>query len=309
MKYKYFFCSSLVSVTIPNSVTSIGESAFSWCSGLTEVRSMIKEPFAINSNCWELVNKVIPLYVPKGTKEKYEATDGWNYFTNIVEVEYKLTPIENDEMNYGDDGNITPETGLSGTIIDNVFYNIKPEDGGYDADEHCLVVTRPMTDEEIEAVFGQDLFSGEVQENFTGMVIQVPEGKGNVKINAETTGGMTLKVKIGSADPVEMELEGKLKVKFPYNVYEPTYIYIYAGESAAARAKSAKDGDTPSLKIYGIEVERTGDATGISDAARLNDKGQMINDERGEVYNLNGQRLASPRKGLNIIGGKKVVIK
>jgi hypothetical protein len=35
----------------------------------------------------------------------------------------------------------------------------------------------------------------------------------------------------------------------------------------------------------------------------------MINDKCGEVYNLNGQRLASPRKGLNIIGGKKVVIK
>ena len=27
------------------------------------------------------------------------------------------------------------------------------------------------------------------------------------------------------------------------------------------------------------------------------------------VYNLNGQRLAKPQKGLNIIGGKKVIVK
>ena len=263
---------------------------------------MIDDPFEIS--CWNGVNDEIPLYVPVGTKKKYEATVGWNYFTNIVEVEYELTPRENnDEINFGNDGNITAETDLSGTIIDNVFYNIKPADGGYDADEQCLVVTRPMTDEEIETLFGQDLFSGEVQENFTGMVIQIPEGKGSVYINAETTGGMTLKVKIGSADPIEMELEGRLKVKFPYNVNEPTYVYIFAGESAAARAISAKNGEAPSLKIYGIEIQQIqGPATDISDAKRLNDKGEMINDKSvGEVYDLSGRRMTKAAKGLNVV--------
>ena len=61
------------------------------------------------------------------------------------------------------------------------------------------------------------------------------------------------------------------------------------------------------------------ETTGISDASHLNDKGQMKNDKRGngdykspvtdEVFNLNGQRLMTPRKGLNIVGGRKVVIK
>ena len=30
---------------------------------------------------------------------------------------------------------------------------------------------------------------------------------------------------------------------------------------------------------------------------------------RGEIYNLAGQRLSKPLRGLNIIGGKKVLIK
>ena len=35
--YAFYYCSGLTSVTIPNSVTSIGEYAFAWCSGLTSV--------------------------------------------------------------------------------------------------------------------------------------------------------------------------------------------------------------------------------------------------------------------------------
>ena len=60
---------------------------------------------------------------------------------------------------------------------------------------------------------------------------------------------------------------------------------------------------------FSLGIEFEDETTGISDASHLNDKGQMINDKRGEVYNLNGQRLTSPRKGLNIINGHKVVIK
>jgi len=57
-------------------VTSIGSSAFEDCRGLTEICSLITEPFAIDPNCWDGINKEIPLYVPNGTKAKYEATEG-----------------------------------------------------------------------------------------------------------------------------------------------------------------------------------------------------------------------------------------
>ena len=69
----------------PYSVTSIGDNAFTFCSGLTEIVSLIEVPFAVS--CWDFVNKDIPLYIPKGTKELYQSTEGWKDFFNIIEIE------------------------------------------------------------------------------------------------------------------------------------------------------------------------------------------------------------------------------
>lgn len=162
------------------------------------------------------------LHVPTGCTDAYNV-EPWGYFGNIVEME--LMPIENnEEVNFGEKGNLNEDTDLSGTIIDKVFFNIASENGGYDAEENCVVLNKPMTNEEIETVFGNDLFSDEVKTNFAGMVIEVSPGKGKVTVDAQTTGGMTLMVKIGSAEPVKMEFEGKMKISVPYNVDVPTYV-------------------------------------------------------------------------------------
>ena len=72
------------SVTIPNSVTSIGEGAFLDCSGLTSVYSYIDEPTSIIYLVNDYTN--VTLYVPYGTKTKYQTTNGWKNFANIVEM-------------------------------------------------------------------------------------------------------------------------------------------------------------------------------------------------------------------------------
>ena len=97
------YCPGLTSITSPNSVTSIGDGAFRLCSGLTSVISLIEEPFEINENTfynWVKDHEeftTATLYVPTGTKAKYESTPAWNMFKNIVEgIENAVKSVETD---------------------------------------------------------------------------------------------------------------------------------------------------------------------------------------------------------------------
>ena len=282
-EYAFRGCVRLTSVTIPNSVRTIGEYAFSGCGALTSVTSLISTPISLNENTFSNYN--IPLYVPSESVEAYRAMKPWNEFKEIIPI--YLTPIEKEVDYSGESSTVDENTDLGGTVIDNVYYNISSDNGGFDADEKCLVVNKAMSDEEIEEVFGKDLFSDDVKENFTGIVIMAPAGKGKVAISAQTTGGMTLMVKVGAADPIEMELEGKLKMKYPYDVSEPTYVYIYAGQNAAARTRAAEE---PSLKIYGISLEMEilkGDANGDG----------VVND--ADVKDVSSHIMGMTPKGFN----------
>ncbi len=75
----FSYCRSLTSVTIPNSVTSIGDYAFNGCSNLTSVKVMRKEPPTIEHNSFSDVSNIL-LYVPYGSKAKYEAAEYWGSF-------------------------------------------------------------------------------------------------------------------------------------------------------------------------------------------------------------------------------------
>ena len=88
------FCSNLSSVTIHNNVTSIGNLAFVG-SDIQTVISQIENPFVINNafNTNTVLNAT--LYVPKGTKERYMETEGWNKFAYIEELSSDDNPSEN----------------------------------------------------------------------------------------------------------------------------------------------------------------------------------------------------------------------
>ena len=77
--------SYLTSVTIPKSVTTIGENAFNGCKNLTDVYCHADS--VPSTEAWVFYDTPIAsatLHVPAGSIEKYKATSPWNGFGNIV---------------------------------------------------------------------------------------------------------------------------------------------------------------------------------------------------------------------------------
>ena len=92
-------CTALTSVTIPNSVNTIGEYSFDGCD-IPIVASLIENPFEISSETFtQNTFKNATLYVPKGTIDKYKATNGWKEFMFISDAtRYKLAYYVDNEL-------------------------------------------------------------------------------------------------------------------------------------------------------------------------------------------------------------------
>ena len=242
-------------------------------------------------------------------KEKHWTTYYYSYgdWFEYEGSEPELEPIDNGEsIDIGNE--IDENTNLDGNVVGDVYYCISSGDGSYDPEEGCLVVTKPTED---SAIDGKDIFGEDFKDNYAGFMFMVAPGEGSINVEAETTGNMVLKVKVGDNAPAQMEVNGKTKVSFSYDVSEPTMVFIYGSIAAAGAKGMMKAAGTGALKIYGIEV--TSETDGIEDI-----KNERLKMNNSSVYNLNGQRVESSKfkvqnsklpKGIYIQNGKKVLVK
>ncbi len=82
----FIYVSNLQAIVIPKNVSQIGR--FSYCSQLKSVTVYWPEPLSISDNVFgDITLTEGTLYVPYGTKTRYEAADGWKQFQNIVEMD------------------------------------------------------------------------------------------------------------------------------------------------------------------------------------------------------------------------------
>ena len=86
-EYAFNGCSGLTSFTIPSSVTSIGWGAFCGCSGLTSIYVYTEKLPNMGSDVFDGCDaKKCTVYVPKGTYDDYWLSE-FGYFENIVEFD------------------------------------------------------------------------------------------------------------------------------------------------------------------------------------------------------------------------------
>ena len=96
-------CSQLAKVTFSATVDSIAGNAFSSSSAITEVTSLNRVP-PIGGVFDEGVYSAATLYVPRGSKEAYQAHENWGKFTTIEEIEVETPELERGDLN--GDGNV-----------------------------------------------------------------------------------------------------------------------------------------------------------------------------------------------------------
>lgn len=104
--FKYQFIQTL---TIPATIIAMDGMAFYGCKALNTVISYIEEPFDLNDNLATHIDfhtftyiRPARLYVPRGTKAKYEVCKGWKDFGEIIEMNQIATnivsaPVETEE--------------------------------------------------------------------------------------------------------------------------------------------------------------------------------------------------------------------
>ena len=305
-----------------SNVTDMG-SMFNGCSCLTTIycgdnwnTDKVTDSNNMFYNCTNLVGVKGTVYDAAHVDVSYAHDDEGE--SNPGHLTYKdkdvvviLDPFDNGEEHTIDD-EIDEDTNLDGTVIDNVYYSIAPEDGGYDADEKCVVLNREMTEEEMDEVVTFLLGEDEMKQKFSGIVFEVPAGKEQVSVTMMAKGNSILKVKFGSQKPLEFSLSNaKMTARFLYELTETTYVYVFAG--AGAHAVGAKPYRAPAaencLKIY--SVSNTVDETSVPTAVN-----GISEPENGEVirYGLDGTPLSGKRRGVNLVrmkdgSMKKVIVK
>ena len=133
------------------------------------------------------------------------------------------------------------------------------------------------------------------------MSFKVPAGEGTVTVNAKTASDGRPGIVFIGKEPQKAEGDSikATQKDFSYhvNVTEPTSIYLVAVNARSNANPSLGKG----LYIYTLKWT-PGSATGIT---QIESKAK----EEDVYYNLQGMRVAAPKKGVFVRNGKKVVLK
>ena len=274
-------CSGLTSVTIPNSVTSIGSSAFSGCSGLTSI-SIPESVTSIGENAFKdckLRNVLVKGSVPPTlqTNSKYNTFSQQTYQHATLYVPYGTWEdyafSDYDWYNF----NNIRETAMSeDEVSEQSAYTLM------DAGTFAYSVYDPVND-----CIGTINSAGSINEDNPNHSWQMMEA-----------GGLHYLYNIGAKKYAKREGNSLSLCD------EPTPIDVADGDNGLILAgETSKQWALVSNERLSASQAAIDQVTGINaiDHSPLNID--------HSIYNMSGQRLSKLQKGLNIVGGRKVLMK
>ena len=190
-------------------------------------------------------------------------TNNWCLATTTATIGVPLTPITEEKTIKPDGNELKPEAGSSdiNKVVDDILYtlgNTDDSNNGDGYDDGGFVVINSITSDQQAMDVSKNSTPGtdEYLEGFKGLTFMVPAGNGDILFDMETPDGFAMKVMVGDAAPVAAKKQERGILKIPYNVAEPTYVYVWNGgqTSDASTARGIQKGKmtTVHIKVYTV---------------------------------------------------------